>query len=254
MTEEKAAVGIEDGERRDAAIEGHIVFLGDVEIFVLLSDVDVDHEKGFVEGGSDFRAVEGLVENMAVRAPVAAKNNENSFVRSGGGVESFADFLAGVDAGRIEIFAYQRLTEASGGGTLRDTEEPLVVLVEPSLGHGDILFFEGGAVLEGEGEFEHEHVEVRLRILFLGDLCGEIGEAVGFPGRPEGEFVEERNLYVVRANGLWAGGLAVESGKSGDISGENGATPFFEGREGGSESGLARGSGNGQEKSKQGKG
>ena len=155
LTEEKFAVGIEDSEGGNAAIEGDIVFFGEVEIFVLLADIDVHDEKRFVEGRSDFWAVEGLVENMTVEAPVGAKDEEDPLVGSCRGIKSFGDFPGGVGFGGVQVFRDQGLTEKSGGGTLRDTKKPLVALAEPSLGHGDVLFFETGAVFCGESELKH---------------------------------------------------------------------------------------------------
>jgi hypothetical protein len=238
LTEEKFAVGIEDSEGGNAAIEGDIIFFGEVEIFVLLADIDVDDEKSFVEGRSDFWAVEGLVENMTVEAPVGTKDDEDPLVGSCCSMKSFGDFLGSVGIGGVEVFCYEGLTEKSGGATLRDTQKPLVALVEPRLGHGDVLFFESGAVFCGESELEHQNVKLWSGIILFSELGGEIGETVGFPGGPEREFVGEWNLYVVWANGLRGGRLRVESRESGGISGKNGGTPFLEWCEGARGTGL----------------
>ena len=191
MAEEELAVGIEDGEGGYTAVERDIVFFGDVQIFVHLADVDMDDEERFVEGGSDFGAVEGFVENVTIEAPVAAKDDENALVGSGGGLKSLGDFLVSVDARGIEIFLFEGLAEASGSGVLGNGEKPLVTLMEPTLGHGDVLFLKGGAVFCGEGELEKEDVETGLRIILLDELRRKIGEAFGFPGRPESELVLE---------------------------------------------------------------
>jgi len=119
LAEEELAAGIEDGDGGDTAVERDFVFFGDVEILVHLSDVDMDDEERFVEGGSDFRAVEGFIENMAIETPVAAKDDENTLVGSGGGFDSFRDFLVGIDVGGIEIFLFvERLAETCGCGVL----------------------------------------------------------------------------------------------------------------------------------------
>ena len=191
MAEEELAIGIEDGEGGYTAVERDIVFFGDVQIFVHLADVDMDDEERFVEGGSDLGAVEGFVENVTIEAPVAAKDDENALVGRGGRLESFGDFLVGVDARGIEIFLFEGLAEASGSGVLGNGEKPLVTLMEPTLGHGDVLFLKGGAVFCGEGELEKEDVETGLRIILLDELRRKIGEAFGFPGRPESELVLE---------------------------------------------------------------
>ena len=205
MAEEELAIGIEDGEGGYTAVERDIVFFGDVQIFVHLADVDMDDEERFVEGGSDFGAVEGFVENVTIEAPVAAKDDENALVGRGGRLESFGDFLVGVDARGIEIFLFEGLAEASGSGVLGNGEKPLVTLMEPTLGHGDVLFFEGGAVFCGEGELEKEDVETGLRIILLDELRGKIGEAFGFPGKPESELVLEGDGLFVWADKMRLG-------------------------------------------------
>lgn len=247
LTEEEFAGGIEDGESGDAAVERNIVFFGNVEIFVHLADVDVDDKEGLVEGGGDFGAVESFVKNMAIQAPVAAKDDQDAPVRSGGGVESFSNFLVSVGVGRIEIFSYERLREARGIGALGDAKTPFVVGVEPALSHGDIMLLESGALLGGEGKLENQDVKAGLRIIFLHKLRGEIGEALGFPEGPEGELVFEGDRLVIRADQLGLRSLAVEGGKSGGITGENRGAPFLKGSGSDGGNGLLRGSNAGEE-------
>ena len=180
LAEEQLAIGIEYGDGGDAAVERDIIFFGNVEIFVHLADVDVNDEVGFVEGGSDFGTVEGFVEDVAIEAPVAAKDDENAFVRSGGGAQGFSDFLASVSAGGVEIFLCGRRMEERGCGSLRNTEEPQIIQMEPTLSHGDVLLFEGGTIFGGESEMEDQDVQSGLGVLLFDDFPGEIGEAVGF--------------------------------------------------------------------------
>jgi len=96
LAEKEFAVGVEDGNGGDAAVERNVVFLCDVKILVHMADVDVNHFEGFVHGGSNFGAVQGLVENVAIEAPVPAEDDEDAFVGCGGGVESVSDLLVGV--------------------------------------------------------------------------------------------------------------------------------------------------------------
>ena len=112
---EEFAVGIEDSDGRDAILNRNLVFFGDVEIFVHLTDVDVGDEEGFAESGSDFGTVEGFVEDVAIEAPVAAENEENAFMSGGGGAKNVSDFLMRVDARRIDDFVFERLAETGSG-------------------------------------------------------------------------------------------------------------------------------------------
>lgn len=88
LAEQEFAIGSKDGYGRDATIKRNIVFLGDVEVFVHLTDIHMDDQKGLVEGRGDFGAVEGLVKNMAIETPVAAKDHQKTFVGSSCGRES----------------------------------------------------------------------------------------------------------------------------------------------------------------------
>lgn len=155
LAEEELAIGIKDGERRNSTVERDVVFLGDIEISVHLADVDMHDEEGFIEGRSDLRAVECFVENMAIEAPVATKDDKNALVGSGCGVECFGNFLVGVDAFRIDLFVFEGLAETGGGSVTHDAETPLLALAEPVLGGGHKLLFDAGALLSDEGELEN---------------------------------------------------------------------------------------------------
>ena len=108
LAEEQFAGGIQHGDGRNTAIEGHIVLLGEVEVLLAMADVHVDDHKIFLEGGGDFGAVKGVVEGVAVAAPIGPKDDENTFVRGRGGMKRFRDFLFGVDTGGVEIFTLGR--------------------------------------------------------------------------------------------------------------------------------------------------
>jgi hypothetical protein len=241
LAEEELAVGIEDRQRGDAAVEGNIVFFGDVEIFVHAADVDVEDEEGFVQGGSDFRAVESFVEDVAIEAPVAAEDDEDAAMGRGGGVESFGDLLAGIGIGGIEILPSEGLTEQCGGGMLGRDEEPVVALAGPLLDHGDELLMASSSLFGREGELEKQSVEIGIGVVFLDELGGEVGEALGFPGGPEDEFVLEGDGFLVDAEELGFGRFGVEGGEGGGIAGKDGGAPVLEGGEGGGELGWGGG-------------
>src|ERR1700748_2100408 len=75
---DKFAVGVEDSEGRNPFLEGYIVFLGDVDIFVEVADIDVDKDEILFKKLSVRRLVEVDVENLAVAAPVAAEVEDDA--------------------------------------------------------------------------------------------------------------------------------------------------------------------------------
>jgi len=202
---EEFAVGIEDSDGRDAILNRNLVFFGDVEIFVHLTDVDVGDEEGFAESGSDFGTVEGFVEDVAIEAPVAAKDEQNPFVSGGGGAKNVRDFLMRVDARRIDDFVFERLAETGSGRMLRADEVPLAVLTIPGLGHGDVLLVGLATLFRCQGELEDNDVKVGRLVGLLDDLRRNVGEALGFPGGPEGYFVGEGDGALVRADDFGGG-------------------------------------------------
>src|SRR5208283_1169793 len=105
LAKEEFPGGIEHRDGGNAAIEGYIVLLGEIEVFVELAGVHVDNDKILSEGGGDFGAVKSVVESVAVAAPIGAEDDENAFVGRRGGMERFVDFLLGVDTGGIEILS-----------------------------------------------------------------------------------------------------------------------------------------------------
>jgi len=232
LTEEEFAVGIKNSEGGDTTVEWDIVFLGDIEILVHLADVHVDDKEGFVEGGGDFGTVKSFVKDVAIETPVAAEDEENALVRSGSSLERLGNF--GVRAKRriVDLLRIERLAESCGRSALDDEKRPAVVLTEPALDNGDEFLFGGGILLESKGELKNEKMEVGLRVTFPDEISREPGEALRFPGRPEGQFVGESNGLAVKAGKLRFGGLTVKTCESGKIAGEDGGAPLVKRREG----------------------
>lgn len=234
LAEEEFAIGIEDGDGGDAAVERHIVFFGDVEILVHLADVHVDNDERGIERGSDIETVEGFVEDVAIEAPVTAKDDQDSFAGNGGGIESFGDFLAGVSGGRIDHLAFvERLAEAGGGGVLCGGKDLLIALRGPKLGERQILFVGSDAGFEDQRDLKDKTGEAGAGIFALDDFELEIREALGFPGGPESELVIESERLAGRVEDLGRGGFGVNRGEGSGITGKDGSAPFFKRREGG---------------------
>lgn len=189
LAKEELAIGVEDGDRRNATVERDVIPFGDVEILVHLADVDVDDDEGFVEGGSDFGRMKGFIEDVAIETPVAAEDHQDAFVGSGGGVNGFGDFGIGVGGSRIDLPVVERLAKARGVGPLLDGEKPLSAFLSPPLEHGDEFFARSDAGFKGECELDYEDMEIGSGIFPGSDVGGEVGEALGFEARPEGEFV-----------------------------------------------------------------
>jgi len=189
--------------------------------------------------------VEGFVEDVAIETPVAAEDEEDAFAGSGGGVEGFGDFGVGVGRGIVDLLFVEGLAEARSGGALDEYKRPLIAMMEPGLHEGDELLLGSCALFQGEGELENEDVKTGLRIAFLDEVGGEIGQAFGFPGGPEGEFVREGDGLVAEGGNSGFGKRAIEAGEGGRIAGEDGGAPLVEGRKGERVWGL-RGGGGGE--------
>jgi hypothetical protein len=237
LAEKQLAVGIEDGDGGNAAVERNVVLFGDVEILVHVADVDMDDFKRFIEGGSDFLAVEGFVENVAIEAPVTAEDDEDALVGSGSSIEGLGDLMVGVGRGIVDLLVLEGWTEASSRGVLGNSDELLVAALHPALGENDVLLMEGATFFQGESELEKQQMKLGLGSLALGDVVREVGEAFGFPGSPELEFVGKRKRLAGRSAEAWGGILGIECGESRRIAGENGGAPFVEDG-GGVKSGL----------------
>src|SRR6516162_6465700 len=104
--------------------------------------------------------MEGFVKNVAVEAPVAAKDEKNAFARRGGLTENGSDFLVGVDTGRVDDAILERLAKTGGVGMLRPHEAPLAVLAIPGLRHSDVLLVRLAALLGAQSKLHHDNVEV----------------------------------------------------------------------------------------------
>jgi hypothetical protein len=93
---EKFPVRIEDSECRNAPGDRDVVLLRDIDVFVHVSDVDVDEDEVFLEEFSIGTLVVVDVEDLAVAAPVAAEVEQDALVFAAGTNESGGDVGVGV--------------------------------------------------------------------------------------------------------------------------------------------------------------
>jgi hypothetical protein len=234
LGEEELAVGIEDGDGRNAAIERNFVFFDDVEILVHFTDVDMDDKEGFVKGRSNFRGVQSLLEDVTIEAPVATEDHEDASMAGGGGVQGFTDFLGGIGVDRVEVFPLERLAETCRIGALRQSKKPAVALMEPALGQGNVFMLGSGAGLVGEGDLQDQDMKIGLRIVLLEDFRGKVSETFGLEGRPEGDLVGKRDGVLFEVGDFGRGRLGVQGLESGGFAGKDGRAPLVEGWKGGS--------------------
>jgi len=233
LGEKEFAIGIEDRDGRDAAIERDTIFFGDVQILVHFADVDVDDNEELVEGGSDFRRAEGFVENVAIEAPVATKDDQDAFAEGGGGMQGFGDLFGGIAVSRIDVPVVERLAKAGRKGVLRRQKQPSVPLIKPTLGHGDVFSMRRSTRLVGKRELQDQDVDVGLGVLLLGDFGGKVDEPFGFKGGPESDFLRERDGILSEVGDLGGGRLRVQAFESGGIARKDSRAPLVEGWEGG---------------------
>jgi hypothetical protein len=100
---EEFAMGVEDGECGNAFFYRNIVFLGDGDILVHVTDVDVDEDEVFGEKLSVGTLVIVDVEYLAVAAPVAAEVEEDAFVLAARLGDGSGDVGLGVGTFRVEM-------------------------------------------------------------------------------------------------------------------------------------------------------
>ena len=105
---EEAAMGVEDGESGDAALEGDVILGGEVGVVVVVADVDVDEDVAGVEERVVGLLTEVEIEDLTVAAPVTTKVEDDALVLAGSGSKGVADFGVGVggfvvDVTRVEL-------------------------------------------------------------------------------------------------------------------------------------------------------
>ena len=242
LREEELAIGIEDGDGGDAAVEGNVIFLGDVEITVHFPDINVNDEERFVERGSDFGRVERFIEDMTIEAPITAEDDEHTSVGCGGGVKGLGDFFGGIGGGGVDILALDGLAKARGNGMSAEDNAPAIVLQAPGLRENDVFALRSCSRLKSESELLNENVDVFAGILFVDHFGGEVDKTIGLEGGPEGDFIGERDVFTVGAADFGFGSRGVEGGEGIGIAGKDSGAPLIEGRERRSE-GLREGSG-----------
>src|ERR1700731_1104825 len=80
LADDEFAVGIEDRQAGNSLFERDFVFLGEIEVFVIIPHVYVNHMVVFINERGDFLRMECSVQDMAVIAPIPAKDEEHTFV------------------------------------------------------------------------------------------------------------------------------------------------------------------------------
>lgn len=232
LAEEELAVGVEHGDGGDPAFDRNIVFLGHVEILVHVADINVDDDEGLVQGRTDFGAMESLIQNVAIEAPVATEDDEKALVPRRSGTQSLGDFGVCIPRWVVDLLLVERLTKARGGGALDHNNGPMIAFLVPALNECDEFLLRRGAGPEVQRNLHHEEVQVRLGLAFLNEIGGKIGETFGFQGRPEGELVGQREGLFVHSGDVRFRGFAVEVSEGRGVTGKNGSTPLRESRKG----------------------
>ena len=113
---EKLSVRIEYGQGGNAFGDGDVVLLRDINVFVHVTDVDVDDDKVFGEDLGVGTLVIVDVEDLAVSTPVAAEVQEDALVLATGADDGGSDVGGGVGGFGVEV-----LVDVRGGlsGRLR---------------------------------------------------------------------------------------------------------------------------------------
>src|SRR6266699_5294632 len=96
LANDELTVGIEDGQAGNSLFEGDFVFLGEIEVLVVIPDVYMNDVIVIINERGDFIRMERSVQNVAVVAPIPAKDEENAFVVFRGCQESCSDLRGGL--------------------------------------------------------------------------------------------------------------------------------------------------------------
>ena len=88
-------VGVEHREARNTLFQRHFIFLGEVQILIVVTDVDVHHVIIRVHQRRNRLGVECSVQNVAVVAPITAENQDYPLVVSGRRGQRRADLGSG---------------------------------------------------------------------------------------------------------------------------------------------------------------
>lgn len=119
---EEAAVGIENSESGDAALEGNVILGGEIGVVVVVADVDVDEDVAGVE-----ECVVGLlmkveIEDLAVAAPVTAEVEDDALMLARGDSKGVADFSMGVGGFVVDVAGVELLLGEGRGNGESDEE------------------------------------------------------------------------------------------------------------------------------------
>src|SRR5690348_3301175 len=70
---EKLSARVQHGNGGDAFVDGHAVFLREVEVLVVTAHVNLDHHKVLSDQAGQVRLVHLRIQRMTVRSPVGAE-------------------------------------------------------------------------------------------------------------------------------------------------------------------------------------
>ena len=116
LANDEFTVGIEDGQAGNSLFERDFVFLREIEVLVIIPDVHMNHVVVIVNDRGDFLRMECSVQNVAVVAPIPAKDEENALVVFRGCRESCSDLRAGLyPSGILRRIAGDRVSYGGHG-------------------------------------------------------------------------------------------------------------------------------------------
>ena len=97
-------MGVEHSESGNAFFDGDVVFLGDGDVLIHVTDVDVDEDEVFGEEFCVGALVVVDVEDLAVATPVAAEVEEDTFVLAPCPGDSDRDVSCSVGGLGVEVW------------------------------------------------------------------------------------------------------------------------------------------------------
>jgi len=139
LTEKQLAIGFEHGGGRNTSLRRHIVVFHHILILVSLADIDVHHDIVFLEQGRNVGPFKGEIQDVAVIAPIRAKDDQNALMLLAGLCQRFFNLGAGVGFLPVNLLVCGgRLLQTGGVSSLTDYQSPILPLLLPELHLGDV--------------------------------------------------------------------------------------------------------------------
>src|SRR5579863_3790767 len=223
LAHQQLSRAVNDSQGGYAFVDWDLEFLGDVAVLLaVVPDIDV-HDLIVRHDGHKVGPLKREVEDVAVEAPVCSEYQQQTLVTRSGFLLGFLDLCVCVSIRRVEIlFHVRRLLQSRLVGPLGSHKAPLISLLLPSLGIGDV---DGLTIRQASDHFGTEDYARSIGTNYQPDDFDL--HAARFESEPEacvGIGALRDRLHF----DLCCRVSAVERFQGNGVSGENGVLPLLE--------------------------